>query len=66
MNVIGGIMELKKCPFCGGEAKWGMMESNHYVRCYNPDCLIKPTTALFRFYETKQEAIEAWNKRGEG
>lgn len=56
-------MEIKKCPFCGGEAKWGMRDGNHYAQCYNPGCLIKPTTALLKYYETKQEAIEAWNKR---
>ena len=51
--------ELKPCPFCGGEAEIEMDENwywNYYVFCQ--ECKI--TTD---YYETADEAIEAWNRR---
>ena len=46
---------LKPCPFCGGEAE---MESHNEYWAVCNDC--EGSTDM---YLTKQEAIEAWNKR---
>lgn len=57
--------ELKKCPFCGGEAQ--IVEHTNYqgitgfgVECCNSDCDIAPFTSYFL---DKQKAINAWNRR---
>ncbi|HHR6217449.1 TPA: Lar family restriction alleviation protein [Providencia alcalifaciens] len=52
--------ELKKCPFCGGEAyiqDWSMMERSRYKVACNQCDVETP------IYETEHEAIEAWNRR---
>ena len=49
--------ELKPCPFCGGEAIIdGCDETLWIVIC-------KECNASIGYKETKEEAIEAWNKR---
>ena len=53
--------ELKRCPFCGGEAQYGKETdefgvSYHYVGC---GCI----EGCFASGSTEEEAIEAWNKR---
>ena len=48
--------ELKPCPFCGGEAVGMCGGVQQYVRCYC--CNTEGPTC-----DTKQEAIEAWNRR---
>ena len=57
--------ELKKCPFCGGEAelieyyiKGVANKKNYFVRCEHHCC----KTMNFRKTNT---AIEAWNRRVE-
>lgn len=57
--------ELKKCPFCGGEAE--LYESNDYWRIYcqgliGDNCILG---ALDYDYmnPSKEEAIKAWNTR---
>jgi len=50
--------ELKRCPFCGGEAKLCEVNSNHWVNCVNLEC--DGATICCR---NKEEAIAAWNKR---
>jgi len=55
-------MNLKPCPFCGGEAGWGAVEGNHYVQCLDV-CPMRPTTSLMKYYDTKEEAYKAWNTR---
>ena len=58
--------KLKPCPFCGGEAIIKCHDKdysdNWFVYCANLDgnCEIHPYTW---FYETKEEAIGAWNRR---
>ena len=52
-------MELKKCPFCGGEAIVDMDESWYWkweVLCIKCDCTLG-------HFNHKEEAIKAWNKR---
>ena len=53
--------ELKPCPFCGGEARIEKDESGHnsVVICFG--CFINDEYNMW--YQTKQEAIKAWNHR---
>jgi Lar family restriction alleviation protein len=64
-------VELKPCPFCGGEAE--MVDARkllvvskysyiipYSVRCSNRKCGVKPYT---EYSGTEQEAIDAWNRR---
>lgn len=61
-------MELKPCPFCGGEAelvphkffseKFKVWKVESYgIECYN--CHAK----CFPFFEREEDAIKAWNRR---
>ena len=47
--------ELKKCPFCGGEAEIAGYKI-FWVIC-------KECTAETKSFDTREEAIEAWNRR---
>lgn len=49
--------ELKKCPFCGGEAEIAGYKI-FWVIC-------KECTAETKGFDTREEAIEAWNRRAE-
>lgn len=59
------MIELKPCPFCGGEAKihksgfeyWTSMPHNFTVYC------VACGASVRRFYENEQKSIEAWNRR---
>ncbi len=52
-------MEIKRCPFCGGEA---VVEREYYV--LSEDELFGVVCEdCGGWCETPQEAIEAWNKR---
>ena len=63
--------ELKRCPFCGGEAK--IQENGSYDRgygyivvCLDVKCAGNCGSGLLCF-RTEDEAIAAWNRRaGEG
>ena len=52
---------LKPCQFCGAE---GDITYNYYKKfdpyCTNDDCFLNK---LEYWFETEQEAIEAWNRR---
>ena len=49
--------KLLRCPFCGGEADTTLLGGHEFsVRCY--ECLAETDT-----YETRGEAIAAWNRR---
>ena len=53
--------ELKPCPFCGGKA--GIMRYSHIKKvsfCFCTSCKVKMPNML-----TREEAIEAWNRRAE-
>ena len=55
--------ELKKCPFCGSEARLNTCSVKYFVECTHETwCEVLPKTWL---YNTKEEAIEAWNRRAE-
>lgn len=56
-------MELKECPFCGGESEiCDPAIDGFYVECANAKCLVNPQTWC---YDDKEGAIEAWNTRYE-
>lgn len=55
--------EMKPCPFCGAPAMLRKHEERikpFFVRCGNLDCRLIVATDYFA---TKDEAIEAWNRR---
>lgn len=57
-------MEIKKCPFCGGEVslvqtKLGKHPA-YWIYCNNYNCEIQPQTLP---HLVMDEAIEAWNRR---
>lgn len=56
MKEIKCNIPLKKCPFCGGEAKFVKTDIAEYVQCTR--CKAK-TGAISSF----EEAAKAWNRR---
>jgi len=54
--------QLKSCPFCKGVAYLTHVEFNDGDIWYNPNCE-ECNCGWKESYETKEEAIEAWNKR---
>lgn len=55
--------ELKKCPFCGGEAELQCAidtRIHHRVHCSNMDC---PANCINLWEMTEERAINAWNNR---
>ena len=52
--------ELRKCPFCGGEATIYEDRHENIIYGYNVAC---DNCCATIFADTEEEAIEAWNKR---
>ena len=52
--------ELKPCPFCGGRAKLIVVNNQYQVMCDGYACLAKQG-----WWERKDYAINAWNRRAE-
>lgn len=54
--------ELKKCPFCGGEAKFTYSVNGNcmHIHCEDANCI---GSTIMNDYETEAEAIKAWNNR---
>ena len=58
--------ELKRCPFCGGEARLQKINKHgaYYVICKTCGCRTPKYQHRFTSKEERQEdAIEAWNTR---
>ena len=54
--------EIKKCPFCGGDASYEYHAERMYpswIGCDNFECLGSVDGA----FENYEEALKAWNKR---
>ena len=61
IEALDKMTELKKYPFCGGEAKiMGVGRDDICKFVYCGECL-----AETRGCDTEKEAIEAWNRRAE-
>lgn len=55
------MIELKPCPFCGGDGKLFVLYDGYHVECNSGwKCPVIPRTWG---YETESEAEEAWNRR---
>jgi Lar family restriction alleviation protein len=66
-------MELKPCPFCGGNAV--LVKNEHprllrpiknrlcHIECYNCNVMMGYDTDYGGQFDTDEEAIETWNKR---
>lgn len=58
-------INLKPCPFCGGQVEIEMHEDasrrcKYGIECKNYNCEIQPFTA---WYAVKEDCIDAWNRR---
>ena len=53
--------ELKPCPFCGSTN----IDCSNYSGSYNKAWFVQcdECCAMFPMFDTKEEAIEAWNTR---
>ena len=66
------MMELKPCPFCGGEAEvvphkfFSEALKAWKVDCYGIECKNCHTSG-YQFWGTEEQAVKAWNRRyGDG
>lgn len=55
-------IELKPCPFCGAKDENIKVKSDHFTRYY---VLCKSCMVSTDHFETKKQAIEAWNRRAD-
>ena len=53
-DIEKGLLYVKPCPFCGGDSRVSLCKE--MVQCDN----CNTTTDV---YDTKKEAVEAWNRR---
>lgn len=54
--------ELKPCPFCNGKSEI-IDTGNHYPRTFYRIVCCSSCAVQGKFYDTEEEAIEAWNRR---
>ena len=53
-------VDLKRCPFCGGEAEVTLFLGNYIVACKGCPGSTFPCKGM-----TEEEAVEAWNRRAD-
>ena len=59
--IMGDRMEkIKPCPFCGADPEVRDWMCGFCVSCENRECPCMPTSFV---YDTKEEAINFWNRR---
>ncbi len=58
-------VELKPCPFCGGEAKMLDLRKAHLGVFYFVECRERKCQVKTRYLCTEEEAAEVWNRRAE-
>ena len=59
-------LEIKPCPFCGGEAKLRQYPYCDIIRCENDGCEVKPSCGMGHDNadcSRTNELLEAWNAR---
>ncbi len=59
------MVQLKRCPFCGGKASMFKFKQpdgsiTYEVDCENDSCEVSACTAM---HDTPEEAAAVWNKR---
>lgn len=67
------MIELKPCPFCGGEAEFveTVPHYNHYVQCKKCAAMVGRTSRQWDsrhetlWFKNDTDAIKAWNRRAE-
>ena len=62
MDVREKLVDLKPCPFCGGEADviehlFHGLDSSYGLQCK------KCEAETYQFYRSEEKAIKAWNSR---
>ena len=55
--------DLKSCPFCNGEAEYANVGHKGTDDFIEPYVFCKNCGVLTKWYKTKEEARDAWNRR---
>ena len=55
--------ELKPCPFCGSTPRIIENKLNLKHIIYAVECDLDNHTVMFGWFDSEDEAIEAWNRR---
>lgn len=58
-------IELKPCPFCGGDATTVFYTGYIYVSCENCGATSEMVKVSKEYCAAEKEAAEAWNRRAE-
>ena len=57
--------DLKKCPFCGGEARYTYEMPYNYIVCMKCYAASPMINNAYKQRDGKEEAIKAWNRRAD-
>ena len=56
-------MEIKPCPFCGGEVSPYKTAGKYYLQCFSDNCEVN--LSIDRPHDTEESIIAAWNRRND-